>query len=92
MQSFTVIRSVKVPLDNGHQIEIKYSLWNGQEQVFFNGRLVSEKRSFMFVTAHLFTETEADQSISYEVNLLTGMMGGYGYIIRRNGIAVASQP
>lgn len=85
------MRSLNVVAD-GHQIEIKYSIWNGKEQVFFDGQLVSEKRSFQYVTAHIIPRTENGTSVIYEVDVLTGISGRTGYVVRRNGIALACEP
>lgn len=52
--------------------------------------VVSEKRSFLWMTAHGFEVKEGGQQVTYEVNVLSGF--GYGYLVRRNGILVASQP
>ena len=76
-----------------HRIEIAASLWSGAEQVSYDGRVVSEKRSFFYLTPHVFQVEEEGQRVSYEVDVLTPSMGlSYGYIVRRNGIAVACRP
>lgn len=76
---------------HGHRIEIIFSIWNGKERVLYDGRVVSEKRSFVYVTPHSFEAEEDGERIVYEVNLLTGI-GGYGYIVRRNGIIAGHHP
>jgi hypothetical protein len=76
---------------NGHRIELSLSIWSGKERVLYDGRLMSEKRSFLYVTPHSFEVTEGTEKVVYEVNILTGM-GGYGYIVRRNGIVVGHAP
>jgi hypothetical protein len=43
------------------------------------------------VTPHSFEANEGAEKAVYEVNILTGM-GGYGYIVRRNGIVVGHVP
>jgi hypothetical protein len=78
-------------LINGHQITIWFSLWNGKERVSYDGRVVSEKRSFMFETIHSFEVTELNERIIYEVVVRTELFG-YGYAIRRNGIIQAHKP
>lgn len=76
---------------NGHTIDIDTSSWSGHEEIRYDGRVVSEKRSFMYLTPHSFTVEEDGQRVVYEVNVITGMMG-HGYIVRRNGIVQAHQP
>lgn len=76
---------------DGHTIQIDTSSWNGSEEVFYDGRSVSKKRSFMYLTAHSFTVQEGAESVVYEVNVITGM-GSHGYIVRRNGIIKAHEP
>jgi hypothetical protein len=71
-----------------HQLVISTSIWSGQERVTYDGEVKSEKRSFLFVTPHIFRVTEADADVVYEVNLLSGLLS-LGYVVRRNGIAVA---
>jgi hypothetical protein len=82
MKTFTVTT-------HGHRLEISASYWNGKEKIVCDGQVVSEKRSFLFLTPHLFTIAEAGVHVVYEVNVLTGM-AGIGYVVRRNGIAVAA--
>ena len=76
---------------NGHLIEMEVSFWSGKERVHCDGQMVSEKRSLMYITAHSFKILEQGEEVVYEVNILTGW-GGYGYIIRRNGIIAAHKP
>lgn len=76
---------------NNHTFEIKTSPWSGKETIHYDGRVVSEKRSFMFVTPHSFTVDEDGQPVVYEVNVITGMTS-HGYLIRRNGIIQTHQP
>lgn len=85
------MRSLKISV-NGHEFELKYSLWTGREQLFYDGRLMADKRSFAFVTPYVFTVEEVGESVVYEVNILTTLSFNIGYIIRRNGIAVAHHP
>jgi hypothetical protein len=76
-----------------HRIEIAASLWSGFERVSYDGRVVSEKRSFFYLTPHVFQVEEEGQAVMYEVNVLTPWMGlQLGHIVRRNGIAVACRP
>lgn len=84
------MKTFSVPT-NGHQIEISFSQWSGKERILYDGRVVSEKRSFQFLTPHSFRVDDGGEEVIYEVNVLTGF-GSYGYIVRRNGIIVAHRP
>lgn len=75
---------------HGHEIEIKLSIWTGKETIRCDGQVVSEKRSYLAMTAHFFELTEQGETAVYEVNVLGGYQ--YGYIVRRNGIIVACRP
>ena len=74
---------------HGHQLVISASIWSGQERIMYDGEVKSKKKSFLFVTPHIFRVTEADADVVYEVNLISGLWG-FGYVVRRNGIAVAA--
>lgn len=76
---------------HGHRIEIKTSSWTGNEEIRYDGELVSQKRSFMYLTAHSFTREENGEPVVYEVNVITGMTR-HGYIVRRNGLIAAHEP
>ena len=76
---------------HGHTIEIDTSSWNGSEAILYDGAFVSKKRSFMYLTAHSFKATENSESVTYEVNVITGLTS-HGYIVRRNGIIRAHEP
>lgn len=76
---------------DGHTIEIDTSSWNGNETISYDGEVVSQKRSFMYLTPHSFQVIEKEATIIYEVNVIVGLTS-HGYIIRRNGIIVAHQP
>ena len=76
---------------NGHQILIWFSAWTGKERVSYDGRVVSDKRSFMFETIHSFEAVESGQRAVYEVIVKTNLFG-YGYIVRRNGIIQSHKP
>ncbi|MGH7600356.1 MAG: hypothetical protein ACREOI_28720 [bacterium] len=76
-----------------HRIEISGSLWTGKERVICDSKVVSEKRSFFYVTPHVFQLEERGEVVTYEVDVLTGWLGlDIGYVVRRNGIAVAHRP
>ena len=75
------------------RLEIDASLWSGWERLRWNGEIVSEKRSICYVTPHSFKRDETEETALYEVNCLTGWLGGLGgYIVRRNGLIVAHKP
>jgi hypothetical protein len=81
----------KIVRTGGHSIEIAWSAFTGKERITFDGRVVSEKRSFLDFTPHSFTVREGSADVVYEVNVFSN---GFltGYIVRRNGIIVAHQP
>lgn len=74
---------------HGHHLEIEASFWNGRERIMCDGRVVSEKKSYLFVSPHIFTVAEDGADVVYEVNLLSGVLRT-GFVVRRNGIAVAT--
>ncbi|GAB3939503.1 hypothetical protein GCM10028805_00030 [Spirosoma harenae] len=76
---------------NEHVIEIDTSSWNGNESVSYDGKIVSQKRSFMYLTPHSFQVQEQEETIVYEVNVIVGLTS-HGFIVRRNGIIVAHEP
>jgi hypothetical protein len=77
----------------GHHFEIAASVWSGAECVSIDGRVMSSKRSFCFVTPHVFQLVEQGRRVTYEVDVLTGAgWGAQGYIVRRDGIAIAHKP
>jgi hypothetical protein len=76
---------------DGHEIEIRSSLWSGREQVLCDGVIVSEKRSWQLTTAHGFEAVDkAGTRVVYEVNFFGGFT--VGYALRRNGLLVAASP
>jgi len=84
--------SKKTVIIAGHELTIKISLFTGWEQVMWDNIVVSTTRSFFFLTAHSFTLDENGESVTYEVNIVSGFSFSYGYIVRRNGIIVAHLP
>ena len=77
----------------GHSITIEFSLFSGFERISCDGEVVSEKKSWFYTTPHFFVLVEDGEDITYEVNVLTAWMGfGFGYIVRRNGVILASKP
>ena len=75
----------------GHTLEIARGLFTGKERITLDGRVVSEKGSVFYLTPHSFTVREGSADVIYEVDVLSK---GFwmGYIVRRNGIIVASEP
>ncbi|MDX1584426.1 MAG: hypothetical protein R3338_12580 [Thermoanaerobaculia bacterium] len=73
-----------------HELEIRASWWSGWEDVLYDARVVSEKRSFIFTTCHSFRVTEDGEEVTYEVEVLSGI--GLGYIARRNGLVFSHHP
>ncbi len=76
---------------DGADLRIELSALTGMERVFFDGALVSEKRSFLYLTVHAFNVQTGGRTDVYEVNVITGM-AQYGYVVRRNGIVIAHEP
>ena len=76
---------------DGYTIEIDTSSWNGSEAISYDRAIVSKKRSFMYLTAHSFKATENGESVTYKVNVITGLTS-HGYIVWRNGIILAHEP
>ena len=80
----------RVPV-NGHEVEIRISLWSGRESVLLDGVEVSRKRSAQFLTAHGFEVVEkSGERAVYEVNVIAGIV--MGFALRRNGILIAASP
>jgi hypothetical protein len=78
---------------SGHHFLVSASLFTGLERVFCDEVLVSKKRSFLYLTPHVFELDEAGESVPYELNVLTGWLGtDLGFILRRKGIVVSSKP
>ncbi|UOQ65139.1 hypothetical protein [Hymenobacter volaticus] len=74
---------------HGHHLEIEASLWNGRERITYDGQVVSDKRSYLFVSPHIFTVAEDGADAVYELNVLSGVFR-IGFVVRRNGIAMAT--
>lgn len=77
---------------NGHSIRVIASIWRASEEVVYDGQRVSKKVSYLFLTPHSFTVTEAGESVVYEVNVIASLGLSPGFIIRRNGIIMAHKP
>lgn len=76
---------------DGAEIVIELSSVTGKEKIFYEGQVVSEKRSFLYLTVHSFNVITDGKKDVYEVNVITGM-GQYGYVIRKNGIVMVHEP
>ncbi|HEY0777764.1 MAG TPA: hypothetical protein VGD56_07335 [Gemmatirosa sp.] len=83
-----------VALPGGHTLEIDYSRISGMEHLLYDDQTVSARRSLGSFSVHVFQVDEEDRRVTYEVNLYTGAgLGlGVGYVVRRDGIAVAHGP
>lgn len=52
---------------NGNKIEMEFfSLFSGKETIYYNGEIVSQKRS-LFGGVHLFTVQEVGMDVQYEI-------------------------
>ena len=71
----------------GHRIVVKNSTWTGLEQVFYDSRKVSRKRTWSGGT-HLFTATENGEEVFYEVEIRWKPLLSVSTTIRRNGIII----
>ena len=66
---------------NGHSIQISGSFWRQKEIITHDGKTVSEKKSYQFVTPHRFVVEEDGEDVTYEV-----AVGSYaGYMVLKNG-------
>lgn len=81
------MRYLKLQTNENTNIEI-HNDWTGKEKVFYNGKLVSEERSF-FGHKHTFSVDELGYLVNYEVNIFMHLMG-VGFEIKRNGVEVMS--
>lgn len=77
---------------NGRRIRLEASAWTGKEIVYYEGKVVSEKRDFTSYSVHTFEAREAGEDVVYEVNFFHNNWGLPGYVVRRNGIAVSHDP
>jgi hypothetical protein len=76
---------------NGNSIEIFGSMWSGRETVTYNGRGVSDMRSFSLNSRHSFAVEEEGETVQYEAALRTTLIPGAIHCdVRRNGIPVGS--
>jgi hypothetical protein len=75
-------------LINGHQIEAE-NTWTAKEIVRYDGRVVSERRSF-WGGSHFFQVHEEGYLVNYEVTFTPSFMDRITIVIRRNGTIVFS--
>jgi hypothetical protein len=67
-------------------IDIITSAWSGRETILVEGTVVSQKRTFGWLSTHEFVLEEEGAPVRYVV-----VVGGpVGYRVERNGIVVAS--
>lgn len=77
----------RVDLD-GRPLELWYSNWTTRERVTFDGRVLSEKRSFAYpVSRHAVALPQDAGGGELDVRLA----GPMGYIVRRDGAVVAER-
>lgn len=76
---------------DGAEIIIDSSALTGKETVTYDGQVVSEKTSYLYLTVHSFDVVTNGVRDVYEVNVIAGL-GKQGFVIRKNGIVVAHEP
>jgi hypothetical protein len=75
-------------LINGHQIEVE-NTWSAKEIVRYDGRVVSERRSF-WGGSHFFRVEEESHLVNYEVTFNPSFIERIAIVIRRNGAIIFS--
>jgi len=74
---------------NNNTIEIANTI-TGKEKILYNGNVVSAKRT-VAGGIHLFTATESNEVVNYEVEIRSRWHGmGYYVNVRRNGVMIFS--
>lgn len=76
---------------DGAEIVVDSSSVTGKETIHYDGQLVSEKRSFLYMTVHSFNVKTGDHLDVYEVNVIAGL-SSQGVVVRKNGIVVYHDP
>ena len=76
---------------DGAEIKIDSSSVSGKETIYYDGQLVSEKRSYLYMTVHSFNVETNGKVDVYEVNVIAGMRG-QGFVVRKNGIVMVHEP
>lgn len=71
---------------NGHRIQVEWSVWTGNEKVFYDGRVMSDKHTVTGGT-HIFSVEEESEYVQYEVSFGAGLTSPT-IEIRRNGIII----
>ncbi len=69
---------------NGNKIEIKLSHFSGMEKIYYNGEIVSQKRTF-WGGIHLFKIKENGVDAQYEIKVGLGFLTGAAIVISRDG-------
>jgi len=69
-----------------HRIDI-FNSWLGKEEIFYDGRMVSAKRSF-WGARHEFEVQEGAATARYQVNISLRFPQLVGFDIYRNGSAL----
>lgn len=75
-------------LINGHQLEVE-NTWSAKEIVRYDGRVVSERRSF-WGGSHFFRVEEDGHLVNYEVTFNPTFIERIAIVIRRNGSVIFS--
>ncbi|MHA2351543.1 MAG: hypothetical protein ACXABX_00310 [Candidatus Thorarchaeota archaeon] len=75
-------------ISNGHQIEVE-NTWSAKEIVRYDGRVVSERRSF-WGGSHFFQVQEYGHLVNYEVTFNPSFIERISIVIRRNGAIIFS--
>lgn len=73
------------------EIVVESSQLTGRETVTYDGKVVSDKRSYLYLTVHSFNVQRGDVVDVFEVNVIGGV-GTHGVVIRKNGIVIAHEP
>lgn len=76
---------------DGAEILIDSSSFTGKETITYDGEVVSEKRSMLYVTVHSFNVQRGDEVDVFEVNVIAGL-GAQGFVIRKNGVVLVHEP
>ncbi len=75
---------MRILVVNGNKIEIDLlSLLSGKETIFYNGEIVSQKKS-LFGGVHTFTTKENGVDVNYEIKVGMGFPLRATVVIKRN--------
>ena len=76
---------MRILVVNGNKIEIDLlSVFSGTETIYYNGEVVSQKKSIMGST-HTFSVNEDGQDVTYEIKVGLGLPIRSTVVITRNG-------